>query len=162
MLALVLALGVATATPTPTPSRTPTAQKLGEAAGGIRIKRTVSFDQRSVPKTNTFVGVTAKYAVPSAEPSVVVPTVDHEALWTGRSMAGFAAIRAAAATLAQAEARAPGCRTLSTRSGNNVDCTARDGALLPYRLAVSAAQAADDETREACRHDSWCLPGWVR
>lgn len=167
MLAAALILAqVVGAAPTPVPAGS--SPNAGIPAGQIKLNRSVSFRQDTVPVLPTptpvplpKTGVAPHAATaPSSSPSGM--TADRERSYRDRYAAAAAALSSAQSALAAAEVAAPGCITTYRKNSSFTDCTARDGALLSYRMAVPAADAALAKLQADCRADVYCMPHWVQ
>ena len=180
LLAQVAAGASAVPTPTPTPgkydartvgsSAAPAAQPrgLGGTAGMIKLNRSVSFEQGAVPPQAP--PPRAELQRTPAAASATVPLVagispERERMYKDRYAAAIVKKDLAIVALGTAEKEAPGCinRRRFVKGGivGDIDCTARDGSLLPYKMAVSTAEAEIEKARSDCRNDVYCMPYWV-
>ena len=147
-----------------------TSNNLSSSAGRIKLNRGTSFAQDAAPtpaptpEAGSSEAKAAK-AAKDAEPKSGI-TPEREKAYRDRAAAIRRQTEDASAALGSALRAAPDCILTQSYSrafgySSFTDCTARDGALLPYKTAVAAAAAEAGRLRSDCRNDAWCMPYWV-
>ncbi len=167
--ALILAQVIGTVpAPTPkprvdTPARDLTASQplppggnLGTAAGSIKLKKGVSFEQSTVPVPPPAPKLKKGEADPVQQQLDARAATEKE--WRERMYAAQTAKLRAEADLRAATEAAPSCIVTYYRDGSNfVDCTARDASLVPFKTVLSAVASAPDDIKRECLRDPNCL-----
>lgn len=194
LIPLVLLLAAPTPTPRPVATIAPKVigetqsdTGLGAAAKKIKLNRSVSFEQATVPDAPLPTATPKPGAAPAAStataPTAPTPAApSDEQVWRDRKRKVDADVAAAEAALKGAESAVgppqpvqdgsrvgvitnpDGSKTMGWVSDTaNSDAAAiRAAALAPYRTRLAEAIAARDRLPEECRRTIGCQPGWVR